>query len=249
MKVNIISTGSKGNCVVVDECIMIDAGASTPTSGIKALLLTHAHGDHTKHLPRYRHILTYTSARVLQSIMQKFPELSISGLECSGLAVYDEDNEKWYEVRDVKAKHDIPCCGWIIRRYDGRHNCESILYATDFSELGDVDLSRMDAIFVECNNTIHASDIVEASIGDVLPKDSFHRRRSWNTHSRAAYLGEYFTGHSYNGAPVVLLHKSASNYARHPEDIEALCKVANIVNPEEENIKNRIFDTKLRSFI
>lgn len=247
MKINIISTGSKGNCVVVDECIMIDAGASTPTAGIHTLLLTHMHGDHTAYLRDYAHIETYTASWVVDSIKCKFQGVAISGVLFDAFVSGNNTNgiaDDFYRIIPVEAKHDIPCCGWIIEKDD-----EAILYATDFSELEGVDLSRMDAIFVECNNTLHASDIVEASIGDVLPKDSFHRRRSWNTHSRATYLREYFLKHSYNGAPVVLLHKSASNYARHPEDIEALCKVVNIVNPESENIKNRIFDTKLCSFI
>ena len=51
MRYNIISTGSKGNAVVINESIMIDAGVpfrklSEVYRGIKLVLLTHIHGDH-----------------------------------------------------------------------------------------------------------------------------------------------------------------------------------------------------------
>lgn len=53
--VRIISTGSKGNCVVIDESIMFDAGLTKkkivdsgyPLSHLRVLYISHKHADHT----------------------------------------------------------------------------------------------------------------------------------------------------------------------------------------------------------
>ena len=65
MHVQILATGSSGNSVLVDHSILIDAGISIKAfqsfglqaDDIKALLITHRHGDHMK-LPLVRHLLT-----------------------------------------------------------------------------------------------------------------------------------------------------------------------------------------------
>lgn len=51
MEYNIISTGSKGNAVVINDVILIDCGVSFRAlkdvyKNIKIVLLTHIHSDH-----------------------------------------------------------------------------------------------------------------------------------------------------------------------------------------------------------
>ena len=51
MEYKIISTGSKGNAVVVDGCILIDCGVpfrrlESVYRDLDAVLLTHIHSDH-----------------------------------------------------------------------------------------------------------------------------------------------------------------------------------------------------------
>ena len=53
MNYNIISTGSQGNAVVVDEIILIDCGVSFKAlkdvyKKLQIVLLTHIHADHFK---------------------------------------------------------------------------------------------------------------------------------------------------------------------------------------------------------
>lgn len=65
MKVNILASGSSGNCIAIqskDSCILIDAGVPKTkiekrlldvgirADEIKAIFITHAHADHTKGL-------------------------------------------------------------------------------------------------------------------------------------------------------------------------------------------------------
>ena len=61
MEYNIISTGSKGNAVVINDVILIDCGVSFRAlkdvyKNIKIVLLTHIHSDHLtgEQLKRWR---------------------------------------------------------------------------------------------------------------------------------------------------------------------------------------------------
>ena len=65
MDVNIISTGSQGNCVIIDNCIMLDAGVTkkkiTDTGydfdNLKMLFVSHKHADHAN-MPLIRYCIT-----------------------------------------------------------------------------------------------------------------------------------------------------------------------------------------------
>ena len=53
MEYAIVSTGSKGNCVVIGGKVMVDIGVSYKAikpyiKDLQLVLLTHAHGDHIK---------------------------------------------------------------------------------------------------------------------------------------------------------------------------------------------------------
>ena len=64
MTVQILATGSGGNCVLVDGKILIDAGISVKLfqsygivpEQLSALIITHRHGDHMK-TPLVRYLL------------------------------------------------------------------------------------------------------------------------------------------------------------------------------------------------
>lgn len=80
--VNIISTGSQGNCIVVDHSIMCDCGLSkkkVEESGydlnqLRVLLISHKHADHTR-LPFIRWAITAgVQVRVPQSVIDMLDE-------------------------------------------------------------------------------------------------------------------------------------------------------------------------------
>ena len=70
MNYEIISTGSKGNCVIIND-VMVDCGVpfskiKKQLYDIKYLLITHVHGDHLK-------------LKTLQQIAAQFPRICIIG--------------------------------------------------------------------------------------------------------------------------------------------------------------------------
>lgn len=154
----IVSTGSKGNCVIVGD-IMIDIGV--PFSKIKerlydirVLILTHIHTDHI-------------NQRTLASIKKLFPNIPIYG-NYEVYQTYPEYDIKVvnagfkfkvgkYEFEAFDCEHDALCYGYTWEM-DG----QTILYATDLTTTDNIPKQKYDVMLLESN---HDEKKLEAAIG------------------------------------------------------------------------------------
>ena len=219
MNVNILGSGSSGNSVIVDDLIVIDAGIKRAATlnvikhGI--VLITHEHTDHTKHLSDLEGIPCYTTPEIAERLSAKFPFMQFQTLRADGPNVLVLADRQ-YTITPVALKHDVPCVGFDIK-------CESerILYATDFSQIVDpVNLSDYTQLFLECNNTLDYADMSELFFDDTVPRDEFHRRRSFYNHCNVSYLRSLIVRDKAFDVPLTLMHKSSYYYEKHPEKIE-----------------------------
>lgn len=236
MKVTIHASGSSGNCVTIDDFIMIDAGVEVKKD-VKHLLLTHHHTDHTKALPKYAGVLTYASQGTIDKLSMRNPFCAFNVLNTITPLVL-ESGDDVYMVTTVALRHDAPCIGFDISHSNGVQGVsERIFYATDFNEiLDDINVSDYDAIYIECNNTLAPTNMTEVFFGGDIPKDEFHRRKSFSNHCNVNYLINLFRRAGYSEDkpypnPVILLHKSTYYYTANIERIVELCKIANVQNP------------------
>lgn len=238
MKVKVHATGSTGNCVTIDDVIVIDAGVYVDTPA-ENLLITHHHTDHTKELAKYAAVPTFATAETIDKLRVKHPFHTFNVLDVDRPIELCTSRGR-YLVRLIKLKHDAPCVGFDIELLsvtDNEDGVRRILYATDFNEiLTPIFLGAYDEIYIECNNSLNVHNIVDVYFGDDIPKDEFHRRKSFGNHCNVDYLIDLFKREGYDvhnkfPKPVTLLHKSSYYYATNPERIVHLCKIANIVNP------------------
>lgn len=154
MNYNIISTGSKGNAVVLNNRLLIDCGVnykqlSPYVSGLQLVLLTHIHGDHfypstIKKLAKMRPTLRFGCCDwllkdLISCGVQKWridvftPEL---------LNTYSED----LKITAVELTHNVPNCGYKI--FIGG---EKIFYATDTNNLNGITAPDYDLYLIEAN--------------------------------------------------------------------------------------------------
>lgn len=144
MQINVINSGSKGNCYLLSdesgETLILDAGVKTneikktmgfnfaPVSGV---LITHEHGDHS------------LSA----------DELDIYGLDVWRPYLIESGRDRKvfgkYAVESFPVEHDgTPCCGFYIRHISGF----KMLYLTDLEYCKYVFRAQeVNAILIEVN--------------------------------------------------------------------------------------------------
>ncbi len=155
MKYNIISTGSKGNAVVLNGYILIDCGVTFSAlkkiyKDLKIVLLTHEHGDHfktstIKRLASERPALRFACCEWLKD------KLISAGVKVKNIDVltvgklYDYGK---FSVAPVKLYHDVPNCGWRVFCGDDR-----AIYATDTGHLNGITAKDYDLYLIEANYT------------------------------------------------------------------------------------------------
>ena len=161
MKYDILATGSKGNCVIVNDEIAIDMGISYKklepyVKKLKLVLLTHVHGDHFKPstvraLHRERPALRFGCCEWMV-----WPLLA-AGVDKRVIDVFDVEKRYCYGFLDLWAvpiPHDVPNCAWRISITDINNGTEDLaFYATDCATLDGIEAKGYDLYFIEANHT------------------------------------------------------------------------------------------------
>ena len=155
MNYNIISTGSQGNAVVVNNHILIDCGVTFKAlkdvyKNLQIVLLTHIHTDHfngktIKRLADERPTIRIGCCEWLVNDLVEagVPKQSIDVLEIG--KIYDY---KAFKVSPIKLYHNVPNCGYRIFA-----NGEKAIYATDTEHLQGITAKDYDLYMIEANYT------------------------------------------------------------------------------------------------
>lgn len=153
MNYNIISTGSQGNAVVVNNHILIDCGVTFKAlkgvyKDLQIVLCTHIHTDHfkpqtLKRLAKERPTLRFGCCQWLVKplVDAGIPKQSIDVYEIG--KIYDY---KAFKVSPIKLYHNVPNCG-----YRAFASGEKAIYATDTGHLQGITAKGYDLYMIEAN--------------------------------------------------------------------------------------------------
>lgn len=154
MNYNVISTGSMGNAVVIENKILIDCGVSYKLllpyiSNLKLVLLTHIHCDHfnkstIRKLAAERPTLRFGCGKwlVRDLIACKVPKWRIDVYGDYSINHYSRD----LTVAMFPLNHNVPNCGYKISIDN-----ERLFYATDTNDLNGIKAKNYDLYMVEAN--------------------------------------------------------------------------------------------------
>jgi len=155
MQYNIISTGSKGNAVVINGKILIDCGVpfvklKDSYKNIQLVLLTHIHGDHfnkatIKKLGKERPTLRFACCEWL---VANLIECGINKKNIDVLEIGTTYNFNICKVVPILLYHNVPQCGYRIFIED-----KKMIYATDTNNLDSIEAKGYDYYLIEANYT------------------------------------------------------------------------------------------------
>ncbi|MBW8381001.1 MAG: hypothetical protein K0M69_00565 [Youngiibacter sp.] len=199
----VISTGSKGNAVIVDR-ILFDCGVpfkdlKKDLYNVQYMILTHRHSDHLK-------MQTYTSIRKL------FPHIRV-------MANYDvayqvpvdiisnegiEYSLGKYIITPFANTHDVPCQGYVVQFDD-----LNVIYSIDTSSLENAIKLPYDYMFLESYHD-------EKKINMIRGKSSKYGYDAWAGAMRhlstQKCLGFYYTNRRNKESKLIELHQSERFY-------------------------------------
>lgn len=163
IKYNIISTGSKGNAVILQDFILVDCGVPFRSlkdyyKKLKLVLLTHIHSDHfnkttIRKLAAERPTLRFACCRWL------YGPLVDVGVNPKTIDVLEFNINYGYglcNVIPVPLNHNVPNCGYKIHFPAGK-----VLYATDTNDLKGVVARNYDLYMIEAN---YEDDVIQEKI-------------------------------------------------------------------------------------
>lgn len=177
MTYEIISTGSKGNAVVLDGVILVDCGVSWKklrpyAQKLRLVLLTHVHGDHFKPatvraLHRERPGLRWCCCPwMVEPLLEAGVSKRVIDVVEPGMF---SSYPGFCDVHPISTPHNVPNCAWWIN-WPPSSGEMTIFYATDCANLDGVEATGCDWYFVEAN---HKEAELEARLAAKLEAGEF----------------------------------------------------------------------------
>lgn len=205
---DIISTGSKGNAVVINGKLLIDCGVtykalSSYVSGLKVVLLTHVHSDHflkrtIKKLIKERPTLRFGCGRWL------VPPLMDLGVPAKNIDILTDGTTYTYgrlfNVIPVPLVHDVPNQGYKVHFPTG----EKMIYATDTGNLHGITAYHYDLFLIEAN---HDEEEIKRKIKEKQVEREFpyEKRAAW-THLSVQKANDFIYKNAKPTSEYVYMH-------------------------------------------
>lgn len=211
-RIKVISTGSKGNAVVINKNIMVDCGVSYNklrgvVKDLQLVLLTHIHCDHfnkstikilAKNRPTLRFACCYWLVKELVNV----------GVNPNNIDVLIPGKSYIFGnvlvITPVELYHNVDNCGYKIQIND-----KKIFYATDTYCLDGIDAKEYDLYLVEANYTEEEmKSRIETKKRDNL---YIYEYRAMQNHMSKERVDEWLLNNIGEKSEVMYLHKHIDN--------------------------------------
>lgn len=209
MNYEIVSSNSKGNCIIYKDQIMVDVGVSFKEierylPNIEIILLTHKHSDH------FNEATIVRIGREFPNILVIVPEtlfIDFKELNYAGKATILKESQKFKVgdtiVESFKLFHDVPNIGWKI--YKGSFK---IIHATDTGSISHVNAKNFDLYAIEHN---YDEEIIKESITQKINDGVYaYEIRARDYHLSFQKANAWINSQRKEDSEIVMLHISSS---------------------------------------
>lgn len=204
---NILSSSSKGNCILYLGAIAIDMGISYQMikpyeKSLQIVLLTHIHGDHfnlstIKKLAFERPTLRFACGEFLKEHLEGIKNVDI--LEAG--KVYDYGA---FKVSPITLYHDVPNFGYRIFQGDTK-----IIHCTDTAHLEGITAKDYSLYAIESN---HCLESVEKRIEHKKANGQFcYEIGALNSHLSEEQARDFIFKNRGEHSQVIRLHESSNS--------------------------------------
>lgn len=206
MNCNIISSGSKGNAVILNDIMLIDCGVPFKTlkdvyRDLKIVLLSHCHSDHFKKSTIKRLASERPTLRFAAPVWL-YESLIKCGVEDSKIDIVEIGKIYGYgafSISPIKLYHDVENCGYRI--FWGE---EKALYATDTYTLDGITAKNYDLYLVECN---YEDEEIKERIREKEEKGEFvYEKRVLRTHLSKADCDNFLVENAGAKSEFIYMH-------------------------------------------
>lgn len=193
--VNILSTGSQGNCIIIDNIIMLDAGITKSRvesefhiniEKLEMVFVSHKHSDH-KSIPLIKYMIeSGTAVHIPLAVKEELYEKGMIDIDNKKNIHLHSNTQFSYNFQDIdytftlipQKHHDIINYAIVIEK-----GGERLLYVTDLDTVNPTDVSpglthlgKFDVIIMEGNYDElwlreYITDSIEAIVGEDDPEN------------------------------------------------------------------------------
>lgn len=208
IKFDIISSGSDGNAVVINDIILIDCGVPFKQlkpyyKKLKLVLLTHIHSDHfnkrtIKKLAEEKPLLRFGCGRWLAE------PLTDCGVKKSNIDILDADVINNYGICNVipfYLVHNVPNYGYKLH-FAGTGK---MVYATDTNNLNGVYAYNYDLYMIEAN---FEDDEIAEKIAEKKARGEYaYERQVIHNHLSKAKCDDFIYRNNHANGTYVYMHQ------------------------------------------
>ena len=213
MNYEIVGSSSKGNCIIVEDVLMLDCGVTytkikSYLNKIKLIFISHNHLDHLlpttikKVAYNYPNIKFLTGSRI---VVKKLVECGVKKEHIFILPTF-----KWYDMGLFKVKldqlyHDTP--NYALKC---QINGKKLLYVVDTCEIGHIQAKNYDLYLIENN---YQEDLLKEHIKNCENTDIlYYLNRVPHTHLSAEKANSFLIENMGENSVYEYIHQSEYNY-------------------------------------
>lgn len=214
MKYEIIGSSSKGNCIIVEDILMLDCGVSYSKvkkylSKVKLIFISHAHQDHLNKTCIKQIAYNFPTIKFLTGSVDIIEILKFD-CEVNSKNILYIIHKKWYDIGIMKVKlelliHDI--WNYALKwEYKGKLG----IYAVDTERIDHIKAKNYDLYLIESN---YNEELLQEHINNCEDTNLlYYLNRVPKTHLSDRQCNDFLIENMGENSVYEKIHKSSYNY-------------------------------------